>query len=425
MKTRISFSKVMRRDDPSAPPPDRRSLLLAGCGSDDDSGGVVATTTQVADLARNVAGDRIAVAGILTPNADPHGYEPRARDVKRLAGAQARRALGRRARRVARGGAGRRGLERDASSRWARARREEPHWWQDPRRGDRAPWQKLGDGLIEGRPGRPRDVRGQRARATRERLRALDRDTARCIADDPAPRSASSSPPTTRSAPTRSATGCEVIAHRDPVALDARAGLGGRDARELVRTIERERVPAIFAESSVRSDVEQAIAREAGARVAPALYADSLGPEGLAGRDLRGVDRVQHAHDRRGAGRALPVSLAPYMQRALVEIALLARARGRARRLDRAAAARVLHPLGRHRGVPGPRRRRPVGDRAAARRAGLGARLRGRARAARARRWTRTPRRASCSSARSRSARCWPRTSTSPARASTGCCSAR
>src|SRR3954451_21777250 len=62
-------------------------VLVAGCGSDDDAP-VVATTTQVADLARNVAGSRVEVAGILTPNADPHGYEPRARDVKRLVGAK-------------------------------------------------------------------------------------------------------------------------------------------------------------------------------------------------------------------------------------------------------------------------------------------------------------------------------------------------
>ena len=51
----------------------------------------------------------------------------------------------------------------------------------------------------------------------------------------------------------------------------------------LVRTIRREHVPAVFAESSVRSDVEDAIAREAGARVAPALWADSLGPKGSSG----------------------------------------------------------------------------------------------------------------------------------------------
>src|SRR3954470_12706654 len=58
------------------------ALGLAGCGSDDSP--VVATTTQVADLARNLAGPRIEIGRILTPNADPHGYEPRPHDVRRL-----------------------------------------------------------------------------------------------------------------------------------------------------------------------------------------------------------------------------------------------------------------------------------------------------------------------------------------------------
>ena len=56
----------------------------------------------------------------------------------------------------------------------------------------------------------------------------------------------------------------------------------------LVRTIRRERVPAVFAESSVRADVEDAIAHEAGARLAPALWADSLGPRGSSGATYLG-----------------------------------------------------------------------------------------------------------------------------------------
>ena len=51
----------------------------------------------------------------------------------------------------------------------------------------------------------------------------------------------------------------------------------------LIRTIRRERVAAVFAESSVNARVEQAIASEAGARVGRALWADSLGPEGSDG----------------------------------------------------------------------------------------------------------------------------------------------
>ena len=70
------------------------ALVLAACAGDDasssasgDGPSVVATTTQVADLARNVAGDRASVTSILTPNADPHDYEPRPSDAKAVADA--------------------------------------------------------------------------------------------------------------------------------------------------------------------------------------------------------------------------------------------------------------------------------------------------------------------------------------------------
>ena len=277
MKTRISFSKVsaaMTRVLPLLV----AVLLLAGCAGDDDSGGVVATTTQVADLARNVAGDRIAVAGILTPNADPHGYEPRARDVKRLAGAKL----------VLRsGGEPDEWLEEAQASAGSDARvvtlgentREEPHWWQDPQAAIEAV-EKLKDGLIEVDPdGRP--AYEANARRYLDRLVDLDRETMRCIQTIPEARRKLV---TTHDALGAYASryGLEVIATVIP-SRSTRGQASAGETAELVRTIERERVPAIFAESSVRSDVEQAIAREAGARVAPALYADSLGPKGSPG----------------------------------------------------------------------------------------------------------------------------------------------
>src|SRR5829696_9398282 len=127
--------------------------LLTGCSSAGE-GGVVATTTQVADLARNVAGSRIGVAGILTPNADPHGYEPRARDVKRLVGAKL----------VLRsGGEVDEWLEEAQASAGSNARvvtlgentLKEPHWWQNPRAAIAAV-EKLTDALVEADPeGRP------------------------------------------------------------------------------------------------------------------------------------------------------------------------------------------------------------------------------------------------------------------------------
>jgi manganese/iron transport system substrate-binding protein len=42
-------------------------------------------------------------------------------------------------------------------------------------------------------------------------------------------------------------------------------------------------VPAIFPESALNPKLEQAIAREANAKVAGALWADALGPKGSTG----------------------------------------------------------------------------------------------------------------------------------------------
>ena len=48
---------------------------------------VVATTSMVADLAREIGGDRVEVEGLMGPGIDPHLYRPRESDVARLVGA--------------------------------------------------------------------------------------------------------------------------------------------------------------------------------------------------------------------------------------------------------------------------------------------------------------------------------------------------
>ena len=94
MKTRMSFSTARTvRSARLASCSRLSSPSLAGCGEDDKAAGVgdrvtvVATTTQVADLARNVGGTQVEVVQLLAPNADPHEYEVRPRDVQALADA--------------------------------------------------------------------------------------------------------------------------------------------------------------------------------------------------------------------------------------------------------------------------------------------------------------------------------------------------
>ena len=176
----------------------------------------------------------------------------------------------------------------------------------------------------------------------------------------------------------------------------------------------------MFAESSVNPKVEQAIARESGARIGAALWADSLGPDGLRRRDLRRLDRGEHPRDRRRAHAAATLRCR------------LSRVRRSRRPLHAARARRVAAARGARAACSAPGsccagsrssptrsgRRRSRGSWSPApwgiapQLAALGARarLRGRASASRGRAAsTRTPPRASCSSRRWRSARCSPR----------------
>jgi ABC-type Zn uptake system ZnuABC Zn-binding protein ZnuA len=255
---------------------------LTGCGGADAGADgrpvVVATTTQAGDLARNVAGGRAHVTSILRPNTDPHGYEPRTGDVKALVGADL----------VLRSGGeiddwledARRGAGSDAPVvTLGRDTARDPHWWQDPRAAIAAV-PRIRDALSEADPA---GGAGYAARAASylAALRRLDAGIARCIATIP--------PARRKLVTTHDALGAfarrygmTVIATVIPSRSTQGQASAGETA-ELVRTIRRERVPAVFAESSVRSDVEKAIAREAGARVAPPLWADSLGPKGSSG----------------------------------------------------------------------------------------------------------------------------------------------
>ena len=66
-------------------------------------------------------------------------------------------------------------------------------------------------------------------------------------------------------------------------ALSTQAQPSAASTDSLVRNIEAAGVPAIFPESAVDPRLERAIARQAHASVAPALWADALGLHGSTG----------------------------------------------------------------------------------------------------------------------------------------------
>lgn len=257
-------------------------LGLVGC-DDGSSGGrtVVATTTQVADLVRQVGGSRVSVDGLLRPDADPHEYEPRPSDVAAVA----------RAGLVFRSGGevddwlgdaiSNAGGDAEVVALADSMRRvdDDPHWWMDPRNGEQAIGTIL-DRLSSADPGGKVTYRRNAARAL-ARLRSLDRRIAACVARVPR---AKRKIVTTHDALGYFARryGIEVVGAVIP-SLSTQAQASAGDVERLVEQIRRERVEAVFPESSVNPDIEKSIAREAGAQIGDPLYADSLGHKGSPG----------------------------------------------------------------------------------------------------------------------------------------------
>jgi zinc/manganese transport system substrate-binding protein len=247
---------------------------------------VVATTTQVADFVRNVGGQRIDVHQILQPNTDPHEYEPRPSDVKSVSGA----ALA-----VRSGGdvddwlqdvidnAGGDAqvliLSDHVHTREDAAGDLDPHWWQDPRNAELAV-SAIRAALVNADPAGATTYRRNAARYI-ARLERLDRQTAACIDRIPA---GLRKLVTTHDALGYYAAryGLDVIGAVIP-SLSTQAQPSAGDIQQLVDQIRRTGVKAIYPESSVNPKLEQAVARESGATIGSALWADTLGPEGSSG----------------------------------------------------------------------------------------------------------------------------------------------
>jgi ABC-type Zn uptake system ZnuABC Zn-binding protein ZnuA len=257
--------------------------LVAGCGEDDDAAataelGAVATTTHVADLVRNVGGERVDVHRILPPGADPHDYEPRPSDAGALSEADV----------VFRSGgdldewledlidsAGGDAAEVTLLDS-VRAIGDDPHWWQDPRNAILTT-EAVRDALAEADPDGRRTYERNAARYVRE-LRGLDDDIERCMQRVPHEKRKLV---TTHDALGYFADryGLEVIGSVIP-SLSTQAQPSAKEVDALVEQIEEEGVEAIFPEAAVSQRLERAISRESGADVGGELWADSLGGEG-------------------------------------------------------------------------------------------------------------------------------------------------
>ena len=262
---------------------------LGACTSDESSGGgavrVVATTPLVGDLARQVARTRADVDVTLSPDSDPHEYEPRPSDARAVADADVVLRSGGELDEWltdlvdAAGGDAEVVNLIDAVDTIEHDGEADPHWWHDPRNAGLAV-QAVRDALARADPG-GRDDYARHARNYLRRLRSLDARIARCMDALPHTRR--------KLVTTHDALGyfarrydVEVVGSVIP-SLSTEAQPSAGDTASLIDQIEREDVRVIFAESSVNSKVEEAIARETDAEIGDRLWADGLGPGGSGG----------------------------------------------------------------------------------------------------------------------------------------------
>jgi ABC-type Zn uptake system ZnuABC Zn-binding protein ZnuA/ABC-type Mn2+/Zn2+ transport system permease subunit len=285
--------------------------VLAGCGGaatgDGTTGAgsgpgavkVVATTTHVADWVRQVGGAAVEVHGILPPNSDPHDYEPRPSDVRAVAEADLVLASGHGLDGwiedvVAQAGGSARLVDLGADLPVTRPGEREgdeaspvdPHWWHDPRNVEAAAT-AIGRAVADAEPG-ARDGVTQRAAAYGARVRRLDADIAACLGRVPREERKLV---TDHDAFSYFAAryGITVVGAVIP-SQTTQAESSARDVARLVELVRRERVRAIFPESSPNGDLAATIAERTGATADLTLYADTLGEPGTPAATYVGME---------------------------------------------------------------------------------------------------------------------------------------
>ena len=254
---------------------------------------VVASFSILADLVRNVGGDRVEVAVLVGRNGDSHAFEPTPADSRRLAEARLVvvnglglegwldrlvRASGSQAPvAVASAGVRPRPGKLDETRLYQDRAGVDPHAWQSVESVERYV-ANIRDALIGIDPA-GKAIYAANAGAYLKRLDALDQEIRRALATIP--------PERRRIITSHDAFGYFADAYGidflAPAGLANEAEPSARAVARIIRRIEADRIPALFLENVVDPRLIEAIARETGARVGGTLYSDALtAPDGPA-----------------------------------------------------------------------------------------------------------------------------------------------
>lgn len=257
---------------------------------------VVASFPILADLTREVGGDRVEVTSLVGPGGDVHVFSPAPADAKRIAGAKlivtnGLALEGWLPRLISASGAKApviiasagvkaahvdeadpKHIHKDADSAGHNHGGLDPHAWQDVANA-MIYVRNIRDGLISVDPD-GRATYENNASAYLARLEALDAEVRRKMAEVPANRR--------RIITTHDAFGyfgrAYGLALTAPQGLSTESEASAADVARVIRQIRGEKAPAVFLENISDPRLMDRIAKETGARVGGRLYTDSLSP---------------------------------------------------------------------------------------------------------------------------------------------------
>lgn len=274
------------------------TIAFTACGDDDSDGGnklnVVATTVQVTALSMEVGGDKIQLAGLIPAGTDAHEFEPTASDLTAIERADV----------ILKSGIGLDDWLDDTLSAGNEAdvvtvthgispRRveedgeevEDAHVWHDPGN-DKI----MVDNIVAALAGADPENRSTYEENGDAYKEVLDQTKERVqqIIDE--------IPEENRKLVTNhdafgyfaNAFGLEVVGAVIP-SLSTGSEPSAQDTAELLQTIEREHVKAIFAESSVNASLARTLAEDANVTIVDDLYGDSLGETGSGAETVDGM----------------------------------------------------------------------------------------------------------------------------------------
>jgi zinc/manganese transport system substrate-binding protein len=245
---------------------------------------VVATFSILADLVKNVGGDRVAVTALVGPNGDAHVYQPSPGDAKTLADARLVFANGLgfegwMNRLVKASGTKAQTVVATKGVKPRKAADEHGHGEADPHA-----WQSVANAKIY--VANIRDALGvadpagkgtyeANANAYLAKLDALDTEVRAAIDKIPSDRR--------KIITTHDAFGYFAAAYGvtfiAPQGVSTESEVSARDVAKIITQIRKQKIPAVFLENVTDERLLQRIGAESGARIGGTLYSDALTDE--------------------------------------------------------------------------------------------------------------------------------------------------